>query len=97
MNKEMYVSEMTEIRTKISELENKRNELKASYINECKLCDVDELVEITRTNGTKITGLAKTFRILQDGDVYVDSLWVNTAKKVYFSQPYQSLKIVDKD
>jgi hypothetical protein len=94
MDKETYLSSLEEIKKQIAELEKKKSDLRDAYISACKPCEVDDLVEITRHSGLKTTGQAKTFRILQDGNVYVESVNVGTSKKIYFSQPYESLKIV---
>lgn len=94
MDKEIYLSCLEEIKKEIANLEKKKSELRDAYITACKPCEVDDLVEIVRHSGLKTTGQAKTFRILQDGDVYVDSVNVGASKKVYFSQPYKSLKVI---
>lgn len=94
MDKEIYLSCLEEIKKEIANLEKKKSELRDAYITACKPCEVDDLVEIVRHSGLKTTGQAKTFRILQDGNVYVDSVNVGASKKIYFSQPYESLKVI---
>jgi hypothetical protein len=94
MNREEYLSSLEKIKKEMAELEKKKSELKEQYIRACKPCEVDDLVEIVRYSGLKTTGQAKTFRILQDSNVYVDSVNIGKSKKVYFSQPYKSLKVI---
>jgi hypothetical protein len=94
MNKQTYISSLENIKLEIQKLEEQKAQLRNAYIQSNKPCEVDQLVEIIKSNGKKITGVAKTFRILQDGNVYVDSINVGTTKKVYFSQPYKSIKVL---
>lgn len=67
--------------------------LRESYIELNKPCNIDEIVEITRRDGSKIVGQAKSFGILEDGLVYVTSLAVGKSKKKYISKPYKEIKL----
>lgn len=69
--------------------------LREEFINTNRPCDIDELVEITRRDNSKITGIAKSFGILEDGLVYVTSLNIGKSKKKYISKPYKEIKKVD--
>ena len=69
--------------------------LREEFINANRPCDIDELVEITRRDNSKITGIAKSFAILEDGLVYVTSLSIGKSKKKYISKPYKEIKKVD--
>ena len=69
--------------------------LREEFINTNRPCDIDELVEITRRDNSKITGIAKSFGILEDGLVYVTSLSIGKSKKKYISKPYKQIKKFD--
>lgn len=76
-------------------LQNEIVKLREDYIEINKPCNVDEVVEITRRDGSKVVGQAKTFGILEDGLVYVTSLAVGTSKKKYISKPYRDIQKVE--
>ena len=69
--------------------------LREEFINTNKPCEIEDLVEITRRDNSKITGIAKSFGILEDGLVYVTSISIGKSKKKYISKPYKDIKKVD--
>ncbi len=95
MDKETYLANREHLKNSIKELEELKNEIRDQYIEECRPCNPGDMIEITKQSGNKVTGVAKTFRILQDQNVYVDSIDVGKTTKVYFSQPYKSLRILN--
>jgi hypothetical protein len=96
--KQEYEREREEIKEQIKAFTKPLNEqletLRKEYLHNARPCDIGQLVEIERNNGTRITGIADSFGILSDGFVYVTSLKVGTTKKVYISQPYKSIKVL---
>jgi hypothetical protein len=92
--KQEYEREREEIKEKIKALNEQLETLRKEYLHNSRPCDIGQMVEIERNNGTRITGIADSFGILSDGFVYVTSLKVGTTKKVYFSQPYRSIKVL---
>jgi hypothetical protein len=92
--KQEYEREREEIKEQIKHLNEKIETLRKEYLRNARPCDIGQMVEIERNNGTRITGIADSFGILSDGFVYVTSLKVGTTKKVYFSQPYRSIKVL---
>ena len=95
MNKQEYINKKQDISNQISNLKQLALDLREQYIKKCKPCDIDDLVEITTISGTKKTGVAKSFKIFLD-DVFVDSLNIGKSKKIYFSKPYESIRIIEK-
>jgi hypothetical protein len=92
--KQEYEREREEIKEQIKGLNEQLEKLRKEYLYHARPCDIGQVVEIERNNGTRITGIADSFGILSDGFVYVTSLKVGTTKKVYISQPYKSIKVL---
>lgn len=92
--KQEYEREREEIKEQIKALNDQLEKLRKEYLHHARPCDIGQIVEINRNNGTRITGIADSFGILSDGFVYVTSLKVGTTKKVYISQPYKSIKVL---
>jgi hypothetical protein len=92
--KQEYEREREEIKEQIKGLNEKLEKLRKEYLHHARPCDIGQMVEIERNNGTRITGIADSFGILSEGFVYVTSLKVGTTKKVYISQPYKSIKFL---
>lgn len=94
MDKTIYVRLKGVIDLEIARLNERKNSLKEEFIKESKPCEVDDIVEITRNDGSKLIGTAKTFAIFND-EVFVSSMFVGKTRKVYFTKPYKSLTKID--
>jgi hypothetical protein len=94
MDKTNYVNTIERIKKEIKQLETIKTQIGQEYIETNKPCEVDQLVEIVTSAGRRITGEAKTFRIMQDYNVYIDSLNIGKSKRIYISQPYKSIKLL---
>lgn len=90
LDKTIYVQLKQALDLEISRLNDKKNSLKEQFIKECKPCEIDDIIEITRNDGSKLIGVAKTFAIFND-EVFVSSIFVAKTRKVYFSKPYKAL------
>lgn len=94
MTKEQYLQLKADLDLQISLLNDKKIELKASYIDACKPCELEDIVEIIRNNDSKVIGKVKTFGLFND-EVFVTSIFVGKSKKVYFTKPYKSIVKTD--
>lgn len=67
---------------------------KKRYIEECAPCKIGDIVEIKRST-SKVTGVARSFEILEDNNVYVTSVDVGRSKRVYITKPYLSIRVIE--
>ena len=95
MNREDYLNAFEKANLKIKEINEWKQKVREKYIQDNLPCNKGDIVEIKRTIGS-IVGIAETFGILEDDNVYVTSITTQVgSKKIYFSKPYLSIKKVD--
>ena len=91
MTKEQYLESKESIHKKASSLTKELKVLRDSYIDSNKPCNIGDSVEIINEAGRKIEGIASSFSIGSNQEVYVDAVKENGM--VYISKPHKSIKI----
>jgi len=90
---EQFKYEINLIRFELKRTYKREREIIDQYINTCKPCEKDQFVSITLSSGRVVSGNAKSFGILSDGNVYLTS-YKDGSKMKYITTPYQSIEIL---
>lgn len=93
MTKEQYLESKELISQNMSSLNKELKLLRDIYIDSNKPCNVGDEVEIINEAGRKIDGIAGSFAIGPNQEVYVDAVKQSGTKTVYISKPHKSIKL----
>jgi hypothetical protein len=99
MNKEEYLSSIEKANNEIKQINELKQINRKKYIQTNAPCKKGDIVEIKKLKiGSSIVGIAESFGILQDDNVYVTAIKTKVgSKNIYFTKPYSSIKVVDID